>query len=67
MKIIYTVLFFADTLVLLILAFVFFKLVDTGTSITPIILLISGIVCSIAILVYLLFKYIKIPPSNRHQ
>ena len=67
MKIIYTVLFFADTIVLLILAFLFFKLVDAGTSATPIILLFSGIVCSIAILIYLLFKYIKIPPPNRHE
>ena len=67
MKIIYTVLFFADTIVLLILAFLFFKLVDAGTSATPIILLFSGIVCSSAILVYLLFKYIKIPPPNRHE
>ena len=67
MKIIYTILFFVDMLALLLLAFVFFKLIDTGISGAPIFFLILAIICSIALLVFLLFKYIKIPPTDRYN
>ena len=66
MKIIYTICFFADTILLLVLASAFFKRVDTGAGTGSFLLLGTAILCSIAILAFLLFQYIKIPPSD-HQ
>ena len=67
MKIIYAILFFTDTIVLLLLGFLLFKFIDTNTNLTSIILLISGIIISIALLVCLLINYLNIPPSDRHD
>ncbi|MEP7257452.1 MAG: hypothetical protein ABI687_03670 [Flavitalea sp.] len=64
MKILYTILFFADTLALILLSFLFLKLLDTGIEKSVLVLVISAIVFCIILLVYFLLRYIKQPPSN---
>jgi hypothetical protein len=66
MKIVYTILFFIDTLLLIALAFLFLKLSDTGMSVATLVSVIAGIIVSILLLVYLLYRYIKLP-TIRHE
>jgi hypothetical protein len=61
MKIIYIILFFLDTAVLMALAYVFFRMVDTGQYGWSITFIGSGILVSILLLIYLLLNYIKTP------
>ena len=67
MKIIYTILFFSDALLLIILSFVFLKLIDKGASGFTIISMLTGITFSIILLVYFLHTYLKIPTGKRHK
>jgi hypothetical protein len=64
MKIIYTILFFADTLILIVLAFLFLKLKDMGMNGATFIALIAAIIFCIALLVYFILHYLKLPPSG---
>ena len=65
MKIIYIILFLLDTLVLISLSFIFFRMIDDGGHAWSLTFTISGILISICLLIYLLVNYIKIPPSHR--
>jgi len=67
MKVLYTILFFTDTLVLIILAYLFFQFMDTGGSPLTLVVLFIAIVICIFMLVYFLLRYIKIPSSENHQ
>ena len=67
MKIVYTILFFTDTFLLVILSFLFLKLSDKGMSGLPLALVITGIIFSILLLVYFLFRYIKLPSSDTNH
>ncbi len=66
MKIVYTILFFIDTLLLIALAFLFLKLSDAGMSAATLVSVIAGIIVSILLLVYFLYRYIKLP-TIRHE
>ena len=65
MKIIYIILFFLDTAVLMALAFVFFHLMDTGKYGWSITFIGSGILLSILLLIYLLVNYLKSSSSRK--
>jgi hypothetical protein len=67
MKIIYTILFFADTLFLIVLANLFLKLIDTGMSGLTFALMLFAIVASIVLLAYFLLHYIKLPSSESNK
>jgi hypothetical protein len=67
MKIIYTFLFFVNTLVLLLLAFLLLKMIDNGITTAKLICMLSGILLSIALLIFLLSHYLKSPSSNSHK
>ena len=67
MKIIYTILFFADTLLLMILAFLLLKMIDNGINAGKLIIMLIGISLSIILLVYFLRLYLKAPSSNSHN
>ncbi|MBX2934675.1 MAG: hypothetical protein KF825_10540 [Ferruginibacter sp.] len=64
MKIIYPILFFLSTLVLLFLAFYLLKSIDAGFGALPIILLISGIILSISFLAFFILRYLKTPSEK---
>jgi hypothetical protein len=64
MKIIYTFLFFANTLVLLLLAFLLLRMIDNGITATRLIFMLSCILLSIALFIFLLSHYLKNPSSN---
>lgn len=64
MKLFYTILFFADTLLLIALTFLFLKLLDTGMSTFTMASLIGAMVVCILLLVYVLMHYMKLPPSD---
>ena len=66
MKIIYTILFFVDTLLLIVLTYLFLKLMDNGMSPIVFILMVLAIVFCIMLLVYFLLNYLKSPPFSRH-
>lgn len=65
MKIIYIILFFLDTAVLMTLAFVFFRLMDAGKYGWSITFIGSGILLSILLLIYLLVNYLKANNSRK--
>jgi hypothetical protein len=67
MKVLYTILFFTDTLVLIILAYLFFQFMDTGGSPATLVVLFIAIVICIFMLVYFLLQYIKIPSSENRR
>ena len=67
MKIIYTILFFVDTLILIVLAFLFLKLKDVGMNGATFIMILVAIIFSIALLVYFILHYLKLPPSGGHK
>jgi hypothetical protein len=62
MKILYTILFFVDTLLLVWLFFVFLEDVDNSSKGSTLILILSGIAVSILTMIFLLRRYIKHPP-----
>jgi DMSO/TMAO reductase YedYZ heme-binding membrane subunit len=64
MKLIYTILFFADTLVLVFLAYTILKFIDTGTSPVHFVLTCASFILCILLLVYFLLHYIKQPSSE---
>jgi hypothetical protein len=67
MKIIYTILFFADTLLLVFLSYLFMQKIDTGGNEAVLVLIFVGIVASILLLGFLLRSYIKQPPDQRRE
>jgi hypothetical protein len=62
MKIIYTILFFADTLALILLTFLLLKMIDNGSNSWTFALIITGEILSIIALILFLLWYLKIPP-----
>jgi len=67
MKILYTLLFFVDTLVLLLLAFLLLKMIDNGITTGKLIFMLSGILSSIVLLILFLSHYLKSPSSNSRK
>jgi hypothetical protein len=59
MKILFTILFFADTLLFAFLTYLFMKEIDNGSKEQFLVLIFSSIVASIFLLAFLLRKYIK--------
>ncbi|MBS1609453.1 MAG: hypothetical protein JSS70_11980 [Bacteroidetes bacterium] len=64
MKIFYIISFFADTVLLLTLAYFFFQVIDTKGGSIEIIFLGSGILLSILLLVILFKHYMKQPATR---
>jgi hypothetical protein len=67
MRYLYTILFFADTLLFLYLSFLFLLKCDNGASPGTLVLIFSGIVISIFLLTLLLRAYLKLPPGKHRQ
>ena len=59
MRTLYTILFFADTLLLLSLSYLFLRKLDSGSSAGVLVLIFSGMIASIFMLILLLRNYIK--------
>ncbi|MES1159810.1 MAG: hypothetical protein ABUM51_03570 [Bacteroidota bacterium] len=59
MRILYTILFFADTLLFLSLSYLFLHKLDTGGSVGTMALIFAGIIASIALLILLLRNYFR--------
>jgi hypothetical protein len=67
MRYLYTILFFAGTLIFLCLSYLFFRKCDNGSSPRALVLISSGIVASILLLALLLRSYLKLPHGKRRQ
>ncbi len=67
MKIIYTILFFLDAVLLITLSFLLLKFIDKGEGSLTIISMLAAIIFSILLLVYFLYAYLKIPPGNTNR
>ena len=67
MKIIYTILFFTDTLLLILLSFILFKMIDEGVNIMKLIFILLAMILSIVTLIFFLRRYLKIPASGNHK
>jgi hypothetical protein len=65
MKLIYTLLFFSNTLLLIVLANYLFKYMDKRIGGLPLALVVTGIGLNIFLLGYFLFRYLKLPSSER--
>jgi hypothetical protein len=65
MRILYTILFFTDTILLICLSYLFLQLADNGGKLRTLILIFSGILLSICLLILLLRKYINQPSGRR--
>lgn len=64
MRILYTILFFADTILLVFLTYIFLQRFDLGGNLWAAVLILAGIVICIFLLVLLLRSYIKQPPGR---
>jgi len=67
MRYLYTILFFADTLIFLVLAYLFFRKCDSGNSSRTLALITTGIVVSISLLALLLRSYLKLPHDKHRE
>ncbi len=67
MRTLYTILFFAGTLALTCLSYLFLHKLDHGGPIGALVLIFSGIVASIFLLVVLLKNYIKQPSDKEDR
>jgi hypothetical protein len=67
MKILYTILFFSDMVVLIKLSYLFLAKIDTGHQFWLLMLLLLGIAACIALLIYFLSAYINLPPARRQR
>jgi heme/copper-type cytochrome/quinol oxidase subunit 4 len=67
MKAIYTILFFADTLILVVLAYLFLKLMDKGASGWMFSVMLFAIISCVIFLAYLLSHYLKLPSSHHKK
>ena len=67
MKIFYTILFFIDTLLLILLSFILLKMIDEGVNITKLIFMLSAIILSIVTLIFFLRRYLKVSASGSHN
>ena len=59
MRTLYTILFFADTLLFLCLSYLFLHKLDTGGSVGIMALIFAGVIASIFLLILLLRNYFK--------
>ncbi|HUR11770.1 MAG TPA: hypothetical protein VM012_10400 [Flavitalea sp.] len=66
MKTVYTILFFLDTLALVLLTYLFLKLSDQRTGEFTAMALFGGIIVCILLMVFITIRFIKLPGSNRH-
>ena len=66
MKILYTILFFADTLILILLAFLFLHVLDQGVArhLPGFVLLLAGMLICIILLVFFLHRYTQTRPRE---
>ena len=64
MKVFYTILFFADTLMLIVVAYLFLHLSDGGMSVELFMLLSMALLMCILILVLVLIHYLKLPSKS---
>jgi len=64
MKVLYTILFFLDTLALVLFSYFFLKLVDKGFDEIGILSLLCGIVACIIVLVFIMLQFVK-PPGSK--
>jgi hypothetical protein len=64
MKILYTILFFADTMMLILVAYLFLRLSDGGMSVELFMLLSIALLACILILILVLVHYLKLPSKS---
>jgi hypothetical protein len=64
MKMLFTILFFADTMLLAGLTYWLLKRMDSGEHGWPLIALLSGITGSILLLIFFFYRYLKLPPRK---
>ena len=64
MKTFYTILFFADTMMLIMVAYLFLHLSDRGMSVELFMLLSIALLACIAILILVLVHYLKLPSKS---
>jgi len=67
MKILYTILFFTGTLMLIYLSFHLLILIDKGNTTLGFALTLLGIFISIGILAFILYRFFKVPASGRRN
>jgi hypothetical protein len=67
MRTLYTILFFLDTLALILFMYWFFKLADKGMSELTFMTLLCGIIVCIALLVYIIVRFLKHPESEKQH
>ena len=67
MRTLYMILFFADTLLLICLSYLFLRELDDGAAIGALVLTFPGMIASIFLLVVLLKSYIRQPPDKEQR
>jgi heme/copper-type cytochrome/quinol oxidase subunit 4 len=64
MKMLFTILFFADTILLVTLTYRFLKMMDSGEHGWQLLALLTAIAGSIGLLAFFLYRYTKLPPRK---
>ena len=65
MKTLYTILFFACTILFFFLTYIFLQRFESGSSLSMMMLIMAGIAACILFLVLLLKSYVNQPPERR--
>lgn len=66
MKIIYTIVFFLSVLLLIFFMYDLLRIIGKNNKVLIEVVLILGVVLSIALLAFSLFGFLKIPPTEKH-
>ncbi|RYG06093.1 MAG: hypothetical protein EOO02_01730 [Chitinophagaceae bacterium] len=64
MKVVFTILFFADTIALVVLTYLLLHLIDAGKSGTTIIEITGGMLLSIFLMILFVYRYLKTSGSS---
>ncbi len=63
MRALFIILFLTDTLIMVLLAFFFLARLDAGMNMKTLALLLTAIIMAILLLVYLLYRFLHLPPD----
>jgi uncharacterized Tic20 family protein len=67
MKTLYTILFFAAALLLILLTCYLLRVIDKGIGPWSVALTLAGIASTVAFLVFFLYRYTNAPLSGKHR
>lgn len=66
MKTLYIILFLMGTLALVLLSYWFLELLDDRAAFLPLSAIVAGMALCVSLMVYFLYRYLKLPAESKH-